>query len=65
MFYQSGIIRGSSCGTILDHAVTIVGYGEEKRIKYWIIKNSWGTSWGEQGYVRIERTSGDGVCGLN
>ena len=65
--YSSGVITSSKCGTNLDHGVLIVGYGEESGIKYWLVKNSWGTSWGDEGYVKIERsdsTNDEGICGI-
>lgn len=61
--YHSGIIS-SNCGTNLDHGVLTVGYGEEDGTEYWIVKNSWGDSWGEDGYLRIAIQDGDGVCGI-
>tara|TARA_B100000886_G_scaffold340536_1_gene310966 strand:- start:6473 stop:7432 length:960 start_codon:yes stop_codon:yes gene_type:complete len=65
--YKSGVITGDSCGTNLDHGVLIVGYGEDNGVKYWLVKNSWSTSWGDNGYVKIERTDSTntpGVCGI-
>lgn len=63
--YGSGLYSGP-CGTHLNHAVTVVGFGEEDGRKYWIVKNSWGTDWGEDGYMRIERESKykGGKCGI-
>ena len=66
-FYSGGIITSDSCGTNLDHGVLVVGYGEDEGTMYWTVKNSWGSSWGESGYVRIERsesTDDEGVCGI-
>ena len=65
--YVGGIIKDDSCGTTLDHGVLIVGYGIENNTKYWIVKNSWGKSWGENGYVRILRSESNddsGTCGI-
>jgi len=64
--YTSGIIKptASDCSkTELDHAILIVGYGTQGTTPYWIVRNSWGVSWGEKGYFRIIR--GKGACGLN
>lgn len=65
--YTGGVINSASCGTTLDHGVLVVGYGSDvKDGDYWILKNSWGTSWGESGFFRIAKTdkNGAGICGL-
>ena len=52
--YIGGIYDEPSCSSqYLDHAVGVVGFGKEDDTKYWIIRNSWGTSWGEFGYMRL------------
>jgi len=62
--YTSGILS-STCGTSLDHGVLLVGYGTDSGQDYWKVKNSWGTSYGEDGYVRLLRGKGGaGECGL-
>ena len=63
--YTSGILKSTAgCGTNLDHGVLAVGYGVEDGIEYYKVKNSWGTTYGEDGYVRLEIVEGDGVCGI-
>ncbi|XP_058774633.1 macrodontain-1-like [Vicia villosa] len=66
-FKYSGGVYSGACGTSLDHAVTIVGYGKTKSgLKYWLIKNSWGKNWGVNGYMRIKREGGgpEGHCSI-
>merc|ERR1712048_131711 len=59
--YSSGVLTGS-CGTNLDHGVLAVGFGTSGGTDYWKVKNSWGASWGMNGYVLIER--GVDKCGI-
>jgi len=66
--YQSGIYSDPDCGFELDHGVLLIGYGYDKKydMDYWIVKNSWSESWGENGYIRIQRNINDsrGLCGI-
>jgi C1A family cysteine protease len=74
--YKSGVLT-SECGTTLDHGVLVIGYGSEgkegtERIEgtedYYLVKNSWGTSWGDEGYIKLGRgpqyNDGQGQCGI-
>ncbi|KAI9088986.1 hypothetical protein K1719_029265 [Acacia pycnantha] len=64
--HQPGVFTGE-CGTDLDHGVVIVGYGTENGVDYWLVKNSWGTNWGEDGYIKIQRnvrSTNTGKCGI-
>jgi len=71
--YKSGVFTGK-CGTSLDHAVALVGYGNTNGLDYYILRNSWGLEWGDQGYMYIGKgndpatgkpyNGGKGQCGL-
>ena len=71
-FYKGGILGWDGCGGVpstWNHSMTIVGYGTdaETTTDYWLIRNSWGADWGEEGYVRIERSETQdwsGPCGV-
>jgi len=60
--YRGGVYT-ASCSRTVNHGVTLVGYGSQNGIDYWIVKNSWGANWGEKGFFRIRR--GVGLCGIN
>nr|GMD90376.1 cysteine proteinase RD21A-like [Ipomoea batatas] len=65
-FYESGVFTGL-CGTQLDHGVVAVGYGSENGTDYWVVKNSCGANWGDNGYIKLERNLGNtatGKCGI-
>ena len=67
-FYQSGVLKTQSCGTANDHGVLAVGYGPSGT-EFAIVKNSWGHSWGDNGFVKISLDNSDpfseeGVCGI-
>jgi C1A family cysteine protease len=67
--YINGVFSDPSCSTSLDHTVVIVGWGTQPAngstpaINYWIMKNSWGSSWGQNGFFLIQR--GLNMCGIN
>lgn len=64
--YESGILNSEDCGTNINHAITAVGYGVEDGVTYYIVRNSWGTSWGDNGYIKIAASGedSDGICGI-
>jgi len=62
--YSGGIMTASQCPktSMISHAVAIVGFGMDRGTKYWIVRNSWASRWGENGYVRMEY--GKSMCGI-
>jgi len=60
--YSGGVLDSASCGKQLDHGVLVVGYGTDAGTNYWKVKNSWGATWGEEGYIRMAR--GSNMCGI-
>lgn len=64
--YKKGVYNGP-CGISLNHAVTVVGYDQQGGDEYWIVKNSWGAKWGENGFIKMKRNIAgkpEGLCGI-
>jgi len=59
--YNGGVLLASQCGTQLDHCVQAVGYNLNANPSYWIVRNSWGSSWGINGYILLQ--FGQDTCG--
>ncbi|XP_057967619.1 thiol protease aleurain-like [Malania oleifera] len=65
-FYEKGVYTSDTCGSTpmdVNHAVLAVGYGVEDGVPYWLIKNSWGEEWGDNGYFKMEM--GKNLCGIS
>jgi len=66
--YSSGVYTADDCGIKLDHGVLVVGYGHDNDADadFWVIKNSWGATWGEKGFIRVSRGANgkEGICGV-
>jgi cathepsin L len=65
--YQGGVFTGGDAtNPVINHAVTLVGYGEEEGQKYWLVRNSWSPAWGEGGYIKLARSDDDdNKCGMD
>lgn len=66
--YSGGVFNSSKCKQGANHALLIVGYGQDEGSRWWLARNSWGKGWGENGFVRIARGDGSkgvpGICGI-
>eukprot|EP00831_Metopus_contortus_P013298 TRINITY_DN1538_c0_g1_i6.p1 TRINITY_DN1538_c0_g1~~TRINITY_DN1538_c0_g1_i6.p1 ORF type:complete len:389 (+),score=55.40 TRINITY_DN1538_c0_g1_i6:243-1409(+) len=66
-FYKSGVVTTGCPAININHAVTVVGAGTLDNIPYWLVRNSWGKNWGDNGHIRLMRTADktEGMCGVN
>lgn len=65
-YYKTGVFADLDCPYEPNHAVMAVGYGvEEDGQEYFLVRNSWGTGWGEEGYIKVAIVAGEGICGIS
>ena len=66
MLSRQGVYGDVECGDDLDHGVLAVGYGTEDDTDYFLVRNSWGSTWGDEGYIKMARASPhvNGTCGI-
>ncbi|XP_057653629.1 procathepsin L-like [Diorhabda carinulata] len=64
-FYSSGVWYHNECSPHSNHCVVIVGYGTENGNDYWLMKNSWGINWGQDGYIKVARNKHPNYCGID
>ena len=65
-FHNSSVYYGTDCKSDFksgNHGVAVVGYGTEDGKDYWLVKNSWGSDWGEEGYIKMARNKNNN-CGI-
>ena len=66
--YKGGILQNQVTHILdIDHDISVIGWGVENGIKYWRVRNSWGSHWGEDGFFRVKRElteRGPGICGI-
>ena len=65
-YYRSGVLDDTSCGDNSYHATLLVGWGNDadSGLDYWLMKNSWGPTWGDKGYIKLAIVEGKGICGI-
>merc|ERR1719189_1102840 len=68
MSYGSGVFAGCGVNAIINHAILLMGFGTDTALgqDYWLIRNSWGSAWGEDGYIRLlKHKDGESYCGVD
>ncbi|XP_040908701.1 cathepsin S-like [Toxotes jaculatrix] len=63
LFYHHGVYKDHTCTKNVNHGVLAVGYGRERGLDYWLVKNSWGVNYGDEGYIKMARNSHN-QCGI-
>lgn len=62
--YKGGVWYENECSEMVNHSILLVGYGTENGHDFWLLKNSWGKDWGENGFIKYARNKHDNYCGF-